>query len=117
MEHEHETYRDAIEAAVRMKGRTRWERRRMRQALRAKFAAQLAVEDAESRRLPKRFRLRCCAMTRAGRPCVRLPVEGKRRCRNHGGCSTGPRTKAGRRRIAAAQRARWARWREERGRV
>jgi hypothetical protein len=115
MEHEHETYREAIETAVRMKGRTRWERRRMRRALRAKFAEQLAVEEAASRRLPKRLRPRCGARTRAGRPCVRLPVEGKRRCRNHGGLSCGPRSKTGRARIAEAQRARWARWREERG--
>src|SRR5690349_21822317 len=90
MKHEHETYRDAIEAAVRMKGRNRLERRKMRQALLAKFAVQLAAEDAESRKLPKRFRRRCCAKTRAGRPCVRLPIEGKTRCRNHGGLSTGP---------------------------
>ncbi len=34
-------------------------------------------------------------------------VSGKRRCRFHGGMSTGPRTKAGRARIAEAQRRRW----------
>jgi hypothetical protein len=34
-------------------------------------------------------------------------VPGKRRCRFHGGMSTGPRTKAGRARIAEVQRRRW----------
>jgi hypothetical protein len=31
----------------------------------------------------------------------------KARCRFHGGLSTGPKTEAGRRRIADAQRRRW----------
>jgi hypothetical protein len=35
---------------------------------------------------------------------------GKRRCRFHGGLSTGPRTAEGKVRIAAAQRRRWAEW-------
>ena len=76
-------YREAIETAVRMKGRTRWERRRIREFLRTEYAEQLAIEDVGTRRLPKRERPRCCAKTRAGHP-----------------------------RIAEAQRARWARWRE-----
>ena len=37
----------------------------------------------------------------------------KVRCPNHGGMSTGPKTAEGRRRIAEAQRRRWAAWREE----
>lgn len=32
----------------------------------------------------------CGAKTRAGKPCRKSPVEGKKRCRLHGGLSTGP---------------------------
>jgi hypothetical protein len=37
-----------------------------------------------------------------------------RRCKLHGGASTGPKTPEGRERVVAGQRARWARWREAR---
>ena len=57
--------------------------------------------------LKRKFRPRCCAKTRAGAPCLMRVVPGKRRCRFHGGMSTGPKTKAGRTRIAEAQRRRW----------
>jgi hypothetical protein len=56
----------------------------------------------------------CCARTRKGLPCVRRVVPGRNRCPSHGGLSTGPTTEAGKTRIAAAQRARWQRWRQER---
>jgi hypothetical protein len=57
-------------------------------------------------------RPRCGAKTRAGRPC-RMRVEfGKARCRLHGGLSTGPKTEAGRTRIAEAQRRRWREYRK-----
>jgi len=39
---------------------------------------------------------------------------GKARCRLHGGLSTGPKTEAGRARIAEAQRRRWRDYRERR---
>jgi hypothetical protein len=58
--------------------------------------------------LPKAERPRCGAKTRSGKPCQARVVPGKRRCRMHGGLSTGPRTAEGRSRIAAAQRMRWA---------
>jgi hypothetical protein len=45
---------------------------------------------------------RCGAKTRIGEPCKRKPELGKRRCRNHGGCSTGARTPEGRARALAA---------------
>jgi hypothetical protein len=45
---------------------------------------------------------RCGARTRAGCPCRAPAIHGKLRCRMHGGRSTGPRTEAGRARIAAA---------------
>jgi hypothetical protein len=49
----------------------------------------------------------CGERTRTGRPCIAKPVPGKKRCRNHGGLSTGPRTAEGRERIGQAQRKRW----------
>jgi hypothetical protein len=33
----------------------------------------------------------CGAKTRAGTPCKHAPMEGKRRCKLHGGASTGPK--------------------------
>jgi len=48
----------------------------------------------------------CGARTRYGTPCHGIPVIGKRRCRMHGGKSTGSRTDEGRARIAASNRTR-----------
>jgi hypothetical protein len=48
----------------------------------------------------------CGAKTRSGAPCRCRALDGKKRCRLHGGCSTGPKTEAGRAAIAAANRAR-----------
>ena len=64
---------------------------------------------------PKRF---CGAKTRSGKPCAKYPMEGKRRCRNHGGMSTGARTASGRGRIANAQfkHGKYVNWREHRAR-
>lgn len=39
---------------------------------------------------------RCGARTKAGTPCRCLSAGKNRRCRYHGGCSTGPRTPEGR---------------------
>jgi hypothetical protein len=50
----------------------------------------------------------CDAKTRTGKPCKRRPISGRRRCRNHGGLSTGPKTPEGRERIAQANRQRAA---------
>jgi hypothetical protein len=55
----------------------------------------------------------CSAMTRRGTPCARTALANGR-CANHGGLSSGPKTAAGRARIAKAQRKRWAKWRAER---
>jgi len=63
------------------------------------------------------MRITCGARTRAGHPCRRKGTGKGRRCRNHGGRSTGPRTIEGRERIASAQRARWQRWRLYNARV
>ena len=54
------------------------------------------------------YRVRCGARTRKGTPCRAQSEPGRRRCKLHGGLSTGPRTAEGRARIAEAQRKRWA---------
>lgn len=64
------------------------------------------VQQCELRRA-RNHGPRCGAKTRTGEQCRRKPELGKRRCRNHGGCSTGPKTEAGRARaLAALRRAR-----------
>ncbi|MCZ6591173.1 MAG: HGGxSTG domain-containing protein [Alphaproteobacteria bacterium] len=50
----------------------------------------------------------CGAKTRKGTSCEAKALSNGK-CRHHGGLSTGPRTKAGRLAIAAAQRRRWNR--------
>ena len=64
----------------------------------------------------KKAYARCGAKTRSGKPCAKYPINGKRRCRLHGGLSTGPRTAEGKARIAAAQlkHGRYVNWREKR---
>ena len=57
--------------------------------------------------LPHKERPTCGARNRQGNSCAVRVVPGKRRCRFHGGLSTGPRTVEGRARIAEAQRRRW----------
>jgi hypothetical protein len=57
--------------------------------------------------LPRKERPVCGARNRQGKPCAVRVEPGKRRCRFHGGLSTGPKTPAGRTRIAEAQRRRW----------
>ena len=51
---------------------------------------------------PERPLQRCGAKTRRGTACQKPPLNGKTRCRLHGGLSTGPRTAEGKARIAAA---------------
>ena len=48
----------------------------------------------------------CGAKTRAGTPCRAVVVEGKARCKYHGGASTGPTSAEGRARIAESNRRR-----------
>jgi hypothetical protein len=45
---------------------------------------------------------RCGARTRTGCPCRAPAIHGRRRCRMHGGRSTGPRTEEGLQRLRAA---------------
>ena len=63
--------------------------------------------DGAGNPLQLRRRPTCGAKTRAGGTCAVKVEAGKRRCRFHGGKSTGPKTAAGRARIAEAQRRRW----------
>lgn len=43
--------------------------------------------------------LKCGARTRSGRPCAAPAIQGKKRCRLHGGLSTGPQTAEGLKRL------------------
>ncbi len=45
---------------------------------------------------------RCGAKNRRGVPCMGAAMRGKKRCRHHGGRSTGPKTATGLARIVAA---------------
>jgi DNA-binding XRE family transcriptional regulator len=54
-------------------------------------------------------RVICGAKTRKGMPCRAKSEPGRRRCKFHGGMSTGPKTPEGKARIAEAQRRRWQR--------
>jgi len=60
----------------------------------------------------------CGAKTRSGHPCRKPALKRKRRCRLHGGMSTGPQTAEGKARIGAAQfkHGKYVNWREHRAR-
>lgn len=60
-------------------------------------AAWLAKHAAQT----KLKRVRCGARRRSdGKPCEALSMPGKRRCRWHGGSSTGPRTAEGKAKVS-----------------
>jgi hypothetical protein len=65
--------------------------------------------------VPRKERPTCGARNRQGTPCIVRVEAGKRRCRFHGGLSTGPKTEEGRARIAKAQRRRWKAFRSQKG--
>jgi hypothetical protein len=73
----------------------------------------MSLDRAVARFVVRAWRKAICgAKTRKGRPCRMRPATPfAKRCRLHGGLSTGPKTPEGRARIAKAQRRRWARWR------
>jgi hypothetical protein len=62
----------------------------------AKLEHSARVRVSDSERVPCGARRR-----RDGQPCEALSVPGKRRCKWHGGCSTGPRTPEGKARALA----------------
>ena len=70
----------------------------------------VAWRQRETARAARR-RVTCGAKTRKATQCRNLSEPGKKRCKFHGGKSTGPKTTEGKTRIAAAQRTRWAKWR------
>lgn len=73
------------------------------------------VRKLSRARVQRWRKTQCGAMTRKGEPCKARPAEvGGKRCRFHGGLSTGPKSEEGRARIAAAQRKRWAVYRAKR---
>ncbi len=81
---------------------------RMQAALDAQCEAQIAaMREREAQRHARR-RVVCGAKTRKGGQCRNKSEAGKARCKFHGGRSTGPKTSEGKKRIAEAQRARWA---------
>lgn len=80
----------------------------------AVFKAQVAKREKQQAEAVARRRVRCGAKTRKGAPCRAKSLPGKRRCKFHGGMSTGARTPEGIERIREAQRRRWARWKAER---
>lgn len=84
---------------------TDWEQKRIE--------ADAARRNAKLIERAKRRRCQCEARTRKGTPCRNKSEPGRRRCKFHGGMSTGPKTPEGKARIAEAQRARWWRFRLE----
>lgn len=51
--------------------------------------------------MPEELRgLTCGAKTRTGTPCKLTSIYSNGRCKFHGGLSTGPKTKAGKKRVA-----------------
>jgi hypothetical protein len=76
--------------------------------------AEAEAEDAAARqwrkdqkqRMQKKAHPLCGAVTRGGSACKAKAVPGKRRCRLHGGLSTGPKTQTGREAIAESNRRR-----------
>lgn len=95
--------------------------------LRRFFERSFTKRGEETKRPTKAERPRCGARCRSkgGAPCVapvvcRRNEHGRivmsRRCRMHGGLSTGAKTPEGRRRCAEAARRRWERWRQQRER-
>lgn len=74
----------------------------------------LRLVEARMRHIAANRRVRCGARTRKGTACLKESEPGKRRCRFHGGKSTGAKTAEGKARIAEAQKLRWAKWRADR---
>ena len=64
---------------------------------------------------PAQTPIRCGAKTRSAALCSKFPIKGKRRCRLHGGLSTGPKTPAGRAAISVAntKNGRYKNWPEK----
>ena len=70
--------------------------------------AELSARQAKrQQKMLRDNRVICGARRRRdGQPCEALSVPGKKRCKWHGDCSTGPRTVEGKARVAANLRKR-----------
>jgi hypothetical protein len=79
------------------------------------YFQELGLND-DGEPLPSSQRPFCEAEVRKGGECRKKVVPGKRRCRFHGGLSTGPKTLEGKKRIAEAQKKRWALYRASQAR-
>ncbi len=84
---------------------------RLEAQVEAAFAQMQARQAEKLARQQATRRVKCGAKTRKGNPCRNESEPGKRRCKFHGGKSTGAKTPEGKARIAEAQRQRWARYR------
>ena len=69
--------------------------------------ADAQAKEREAARAARR-RVVCGARTRKGTACRNMSEAGRKRCKFHGGKSTGARTHEGIERIREAQRRRWA---------
>ena len=70
---------------------------------RTKDLAALSARQAKrQRKIGRDDRVVCGGRRRCdGQPCQALSVPGKKRCKWHGGCSTGPRTADGKARVSS----------------
>ena len=90
-------------------GLTEWDR--MQAQLDAEVELKMVALRQRAALRAARRRVMCGAKTRKDTACRNKSEPGKKRCKFHGGKSTGPKTCEGRAKIAEAQRARWAKWR------
>ena len=94
-------------ASERRQWEAEWIERKMREAASRSALCSVTCSASAAERADPVERQPCGAKTRKGTSCLAMSVRGKKRCRLHGGLSTGPKTEAGRRRVAEAQRRRW----------
>lgn len=90
-------------------------RRFERNAVREDKRERVREVKATMRSPPKAGLPDCGARCRDGHPCRRKCLPWRPRCVMHGGLSTGPRTIAGKARLAASMAERWAAWRRGEG--
>lgn len=76
-----------------------------------RIAEDLQRRQAQAKTKASRLRVQCCAKTRKGMACRNTSEAGRKRCKFHGGMSTGARTPEGIERIREAQHRRWERHR------
>ena len=93
-------------------GLTEWDQ--MSAKLDAEAELKMAAWQQRATMRAARLRVVCGAKTRKDTPCRNMSEPGKKRCKFHGGKSTGPNTPEGKAKVAEAQRSRWAKWQMER---